>query len=700
MTAMKRFSVRLLAGLLLAAAAAATLSIPEAWGDVPYSTFAKDNFGRTVATQPAYRPTRALAADLYTGSGETLKHSPLKGAQDVFVDGKDEIYIADTGNDRIVHLNAQGELLRIIQPEKDGFRQPNGLFVAEDGTIYVADTGNQRIVRLHADGTVAASFGKPESRLLPEGFVFDPVSLVADRRGFLYVATRGGYQGLLQLNPDGKFFGFYGTNRTAVSWLDTIRYAFYTDEQLRRQERRLPDTIRKAAIDAAGFIYTASVGSAQEQLKKLNIGGDNRWAGKSFGAAAPEAGSAESAPDPVMVDLTVSPDGEVTAIDRARRMISQYDAQGKLMFYWTGPVVSGTHQLGLLQSPAAIASDSGGNLYVLDDQTNMLTVLEPTEFGRLVHRAFALLRDGRYDESEDRLREIVRLNAHFAPAYEGLSQIAYHREHYGEAMELARLAGNAAQYSDAKWQVRLGWMQRHFSEAVYVFAAACVLVPLGGRLKRRRLPAEAPGRQPMWLTRIGHVRVILRHPIEGFSQLRYLQKGSYPAAIALLAAAAACLLLKSRYTSFAFHPVETASLDAMSTLVPFLLVWFGWVVCHYLIGSITRGEGRFKDVFIGSAYALAPVVLIGLPTIALSHALTLGESSIYHFLDAVMYVWCALLFIWMAQGVHNYSAPESLAAIGYTLLAMLALGLLLFTLSGLASEFVRFVYAVYQEVSM
>lgn len=703
----RRFHNRSLAAII--AFVSVLLLLPGgAKADAPYSTFTRDNYGRMVPVQPAYRPIAAMGHDLYVngnaGEGTEAvgepKHSPLKGPQDVFVGPNDDIYIADTGNDRIVHLNRDGILQRIIQPDADEFDRPSGIYVTGDGTMYVADTGNGRIVKLNAAGDVEAVIDKPVSRLIPESFRFDPVSVVVDRRGFLYVATKGGYQGLMQLDGEGTFYGFFGTNRIAVSWLDTLRYRFYTEEQLRRQERLLPDAIHKADIDASGFIYTASVGSGSEQLKKLNIGGDNLWDGRTFGAVPAAFGNGADGSDPVMVDMTVDDAGFVTAIDRNHRVISQYDRDGRLLFYWTGTVVPGAPQLGVLQSPAAIAADSKGRLLVLDDQQHMVTVFEPTEFGALVHQAFRMLSEGRYEESERYWEEIVRLNAHFSHAYEGLSEVAFHRENYGRAMEFARLSGNPELFSESLWYVRLAWLQRYFAESVGAFALLGALFLLRGRRISRSPPRANRRRIPPWAERIRHAFALMKHPIDGFADLRYAHKGSYPIAFLLLGIASASLVVRAQWTGFAFRQAPATESDIGSLVYPFLAAWIAWVVCHYLIGSVTRGEGRFKDVFIGSAYALVPIPLVGLPATVLSNVLTLNEASMYAFLDGAMMVWCLLLFFWMSQGVHNYSVGEAFASALFTAAAMLALGVLTFTIFGLASELVRFVYAVVQEVTM
>jgi len=60
------------------------------------------------------------------------------------------IVVADTGNNRIVVLNSQGNLLVEYDQPNDGyhgfFNAPRGVAIDQNGNLVVADTGNARIV--------------------------------------------------------------------------------------------------------------------------------------------------------------------------------------------------------------------------------------------------------------------------------------------------------------------------------------------------------------------------------------------------------------------------------------------------------------------------------------------------------------------------------------------------------------------------
>jgi len=697
---------------------------PAAWASVPYDTYTKDAYGRALRTPPAYEPTAVYGGDIYlpdADAGGGVRFAPLKSPKDLFVDKDDRIYVADTDNNRIVVFDADGRFDRVVAPEKDPLNRPQGVFVSEDGAMYVADTGNRRIVRIGRDGAVERSFGRPAQGLPPDSGGFEPTNVVVDKRGFLYAVLNGSFQGVMQLDPEGEFRGFFGTNATEAGWMDRVRRLLYTKEQLSRQVRLLPATIRNIDIDELGYIYTVS-GSGFEQLKKLNVRGDNLWGGRSFGEAAPAAqrqgaasGTAGEVPraEPLLTDVAVDRSGNATLIDKTGNVVLQYDAEGRLLFYWAGPVTAGMPRVGLNQSPVAVAVNSRQQLLVLDEALNAIQVFSPTQFGTAVHAAHGLTRDGKYEESRVYWQEVAKLDALYPPAYRGLADAAFYKGDYAEAMRLYRLAGDSTGYSDAVWQLRLIWFQSRFPW----IANACVFVFLvwlaAGRINRRFGPAlrQLPGsgfrrwrrsedKRLQLPAQLRQAFVILRHPLDGFGDLRYANKGSWLSGFVILAAVAAALLARSYYTSFTFHPVPAEMRSGGTTLLVFGAVWFTWVVCNYLIGSIYRGEARFKDVFIGSAYSLFPAALLGLPLALLSHALTLQEASIYHTVAGAVVVWCGLLFFWNIQSLQNYGVGETAASVCLTVVSMMMLWVLLFILFGLSTDLLNFIKTIYLEVSM
>lgn len=80
------------------------------------------------------------------------------------------LYVSDLGNDRIAVLDAETLALVATFGEADGLSQPHDIHRGPDGLLYVADTGQSRIVIYRPDGKSAAKTGTLTGRIRrPEG---------------------------------------------------------------------------------------------------------------------------------------------------------------------------------------------------------------------------------------------------------------------------------------------------------------------------------------------------------------------------------------------------------------------------------------------------------------------------------------------------------------------------------------------------
>lgn len=712
--------LRVWLSVLTVALILAAVQVPyTAWADVTYGTFTKDSYGHQMDTQPAYTPFKMIGKDLAAPDPDhpgQYVASPMQKPSDVYISSSDEIYVADTGNNRIVKFDKVGNFQRYYELAEDPLNAPQGVFVDDKGDILIADTGNKRVVRLSSSGQLLKEYKRPESGNVPEELKFDPIKVAADKRGYIYIVTMGGYYGLVQLNPDGEFQRFYGANSAPFSFIDSLKRALYTREMYENETSKIPPAVNNLAIDDGGFIYTVTNGAAveAEQIKKLNFQGENILAQyNKFGTAKQSFGEYNwydiryvdgITTPPQLVDVAVDPEGNFTVVDSYYTYLSQYDANGNLLFYFGGPSSAASSQLGLIKTPVAIDMNSKGEIYVLDSQESMLQAYRLSEFGAMVHEANRLTQEGRYLDSEEPWKEVLRLNEQYLPAILGLAQVAYKKGDYEEAARLFKAAGNDTGYSESFWQIRLQWFQARFSFFATLLVVAAVLIFLVNRLARGRTPRMIEGfsdrmdNRYVLFSQIKQAFVILRHPIDGFTALRFENKGGYVSACILLVLTGGALLLTEQMTSFAFNPVPPSSITVTSVLLPFLGLWCGWVVSNYLISSIYRGEGRFKDVFVGSAYALTPFILIGVPLAALSNVMTHAEGAIYDYLQLGMYIWLVFLFIWMVQSLHNYTVGETLLNIIMSLFGLIVLAVLIFLVIGLTNELLIFIHEVYQEV--
>jgi hypothetical protein len=129
-------------------------------------------------------------------------------------DKEGNLYVADTGNDRVVHLRYVGDELVWVKEIRGAgeraLRSPSGICLS-GGRLYVADTENDRVVVFDPDGSLVESFGAEWSG----DSLFRPYAIAAITQGddFLYygdhfiILTDSLGTRLWKLSPDGKAMG-------------------------------------------------------------------------------------------------------------------------------------------------------------------------------------------------------------------------------------------------------------------------------------------------------------------------------------------------------------------------------------------------------------------------------------------------------------------------------------------------------------
>lgn len=162
----------------------------------PYSSYVYDISGEPVATPDAYVPRKSI--------GAVELGVPIGRLQDIAVHA-DEMYLLDSGRGQIICVDSEYRVTRIIGAlDKGGTREqlsnPQGLFISDKGGLYVADTGNGRIVQLTLDGMFVREIGQPKTDsegLWDDQTRFKPTDVVVDKAG--------GYTSLLRISMTGSW---------------------------------------------------------------------------------------------------------------------------------------------------------------------------------------------------------------------------------------------------------------------------------------------------------------------------------------------------------------------------------------------------------------------------------------------------------------------------------------------------------------
>jgi tetratricopeptide (TPR) repeat protein len=661
--------------MLCVAVALLLLTTTTSWAQTqaPYATWTLSPGLYFVRTQDAYTPLAQI--DL-----------PVSGPEDMFYAPDGYLYVADTGGGRILRLDGAFQIAAELGAEH--LDSPTGVFVDADGTIYVADAGRNMVVILDGDGALVNEFGRPTEPLFGENRQFLPRKIAVDARGNLYIVSEGSVNGLVMMNRDGSFIGYFGANLAQMSLQMLLQRLFLTEDQLEQFIRNEAASPTNLAIDSQALVYTVTAGTQPERsIRRFTVAGNNLldsvYGSNSFR------------------DIHVSAEGLLTAID-AEGQIHEYDLNGTLLFVF-GALDTGDQRLGLLSYPTAIERVRD-RLYVLDRDRNAIVTYRVTDFAQTLHDGVRLYREGFYDEARPYFETVMDYNGLVMMAYYGLADADYSERDYANALNYYRYAGNRRGYSEAFWELRNVVLQRYLGTALGAFVAGWAALSVFTRLEQRRRWLDPLRRL---LQRAQRIRLIadfifmfrfIGKPVDSFYEVKQNARGSLLFALLLFAWIVAVRVMGAYLTGFPFSPyVATWEIDVEAEVVYILLPLALWIAANYLVATISDGEGSLRHVIIGTAYSLFPYALFALPITLISNLLTLNEAFLYRFSSQLIVLWCGVMLCIMVKEIHNYTLSETVRNIVTTLFTMAMLLLTGYILYVLFDQLFQFVQAVIQE---
>ncbi|MFZ0519926.1 MAG: Ig-like domain repeat protein [Candidatus Acidiferrales bacterium] len=213
----------------------------------------------------------ALPAQVtFLGAQRTVPATGLSGPNGSAVDSSGNLYIADTGSNRVVKIAPSGtQTVVSVAPLSLSF--PVAVALDGAGNLYVADNGNERVVKVPAGGGTATVFAP----------VFTPDGLAVDASGNVFVTD----------NEDGWIV------KIASNGASSAFETGFTDPV-------------DVAVDAAGNVYLAD-GTLTHIVKFPADGGDGTNVGSSLpnisGVAVDRSGNVyvgESSDSAVIVKIT------------------------------------------------------------------------------------------------------------------------------------------------------------------------------------------------------------------------------------------------------------------------------------------------------------------------------------------------------------------------------------------------------------
>lgn len=595
-------------------------------------------------------------------------------------------------------------------PEPVMLKNAEGLAIGKDGRIYIADTGNERILVFNSDRTLFQEILSPAKEAhFDSDLPFDVTRVMVDNRRNVYAIVRSVNMGALVFSPEDpadpnsefdyvRYFGGNKVQQTSEVVMKYLLRPFLTQAQLEGMVTSTPINISSFDVDDEGFVYTCTqltgITTATEgMIRKLNYLGDNildaelifgdlEWDRKST------AGGTKVT---TFIDLDVDEQGFINMLDKGRGKVFQYTERGELV------AVFGTYgkQLGTFDDPKSIES-IGDKVVVVDSAKRALTVFKPTAYGEKYRAAIVSLREDNFSEESLAIwRGLLEENSNNAHAYYGIGRVYDMRGDYKEAMKNFKLAGDRASYSDAFEEYRNDLIKQWFLPIVIVVAALYILSIVLKILRKKKVKVKDTSSAYSKLeSKYTFPLYTLFHPADGFQQLKPRKIGSWRVVGILLAALFTVFTLQFFATGY-IHNLNRAidySLPIMvlkTVGIAMLFIIANWAVC-----TLFNGNGNLKEISCVTAYSLVPLIAAMAINVIASNFLSASEGALMNIVLVVGILWTFLLLMCGLSAIHEYNMTQTFFSTVATVIGMAVIVFLLIMFFSLMQQTISFIQSI------
>jgi sugar lactone lactonase YvrE len=332
-----------------------------------------------VITTVAGNGVGAGGAGSYSGDGGAATNAGMNEVVGVALDASGNLFVCDFNNNRIREVSTNGVITTVAGNGIKGYsgdggaatnaslNNPNDVAIDGSGNLFIADWGNQRIRKVNTNGTITLFAGNGANGYTGNGgpatnaSLSYPVGVAADASGNLFIADAGNAV-IRKVNTNGIITTFAG-NGTAG----------YSGDGGPATSAEL-NVGAGVAVDASGNLFIADV--YNNRVRKVSTNGIiTTVAGNGKPGYAGDGGPATAArlwyPYGVGVDALGDLFIAEEFNERVRKVgtngiITTVAGDGKLGYSGDGGAATSAR----MWSPARVAADSAGNLFIGDPFNN------------------------------------------------------------------------------------------------------------------------------------------------------------------------------------------------------------------------------------------------------------------------------------------------------------------------------------------
>lgn len=195
------------------------------------------------------------------------------------------------------------------------------------------------------------------------------------------------------------------------------------------------------------------------------------------------------------------------------------------------------------------------------------------------------------------------------------------------------------------------------------------------------------------------MRQVLVHPIDFFRDIQEPGRIKWRDAAVVMLLTYMARMAAIMVTGYAFETREPYEISFLHEFIWLIVPWLTWSVANWAVSAILEGEGKFKEVFVGSAFAFVPYMVFIVPVTLLTNVIALDEDSIYSFLINLTIVWVAWLLLLKVKIINDFEIVKMLWITFLSIVGILIIWFIGILMFGLMNQLINFVVDLFKELN-
>lgn len=304
----------------------------------------------------------------------------------VAVDANGAVYVADYQNGSIRKISANGVITTVAGTDNAGFSGdggpatsarlslPKNVAIDQSQNLYIVDSGNNRIRKVGTDGIITTVVGNGMAGFAGDGGpavgaqLNNPSAVAVGSDGSLYIADATNHR-IRKVDPAGTIttIGGNGSTQSGGDGGPAVSAALYGPQDV--------------AVDMSGTVYFTQLDS---RVRKIATNGIiSAVAGNGISGFSGDGGPAVNALVGPAAGVDIDATGAIYIVDQANYRVRRITADGTINTIaggYTGdggPATNAFFRKTLVKSPSELTVDRYGNIYISDRFGNRIRKVTP-----------------------------------------------------------------------------------------------------------------------------------------------------------------------------------------------------------------------------------------------------------------------------------------------------------------------------------